>query len=247
MDDLTKNFFYNKNVIVYQGKKGYRFSVDAPILADFVANSKDKTALEIGCGSGIISLLLIYKNKLKYIYCYEIQKRLSDIANLNLRENKFEKRIKIINSNFMIETGQGLDFNKQKFDIVFSNPPFYTVKKGRVSSNQETAIAKFELKITLSALLEKVRSILSKNGDFFLILPYDRLDETRKLSKDFGYSIVKKRNILSFAGGKEERFLIQLANNMDDKISFTEEEPLIIFKEKGVYTDEMKEILGMNL
>jgi tRNA1(Val) A37 N6-methylase TrmN6 len=148
---------------------------------------------------------------------------------------------------FMIDTNQDLDFNRQKFDIIFSNPPFYTVKKGRVSTNQETAIAKFELKITLSGILEKVSKILSKNGNFFLILPYDRLDETIKLSKYFGYSIVKKRNILSFTGGKEERFLIQLANNMNDNISFTEETPLVIFKEKGVYTGEMRKILGMDL
>ena len=245
MEELTKNYFYNKKVFVYQGKKGYRFSIDSPVLAAFLPDLPEKNALEIGCGSGIISLLSIYKNKYKKIYCYEIQKRLSDIASLNVKENSFEKRIEIINADFLEENNEAVKKNKNKFDIVFSNPPFFQLNKSRLSTNEEKAIAKFELKITLERLLKKTRSIMNENGDLYLILPYDRFIELQTLSEQSGYSIVKKRNILLVKGGKPERFLIQLRNNRTSSDHYIDEEPLIIYTQNSIYTEEMNSVFGI--
>lgn len=245
MDDLSKNYFYNKRVIVNQGRKGYRFSVDAPVLADFLPESPGKTALEIGCGSGIISLLSIFKNKFKKIYCYEIQKRLSDIALLNVKENNFNHRIEIINADFSIDGEDAVKQNNGKFDIVFSNPPFYKLNKGRVSANNEVAIAKFEIKLTLANLLKEALIIMEKKADLFLILPYDRLEEVVKLAEQIGYSIIRKRDVISIKGGKPERFLIQLRNCRSYTDPFIDEEPLIIYEQKNIYTEEMNSIFGL--
>ncbi len=127
MDDLTENYFYNKRVVVDQSRKGYRFSVDAPVLADFLPYSPEKTALEIGTGSGIIALLSIFRDKFKKIYCYEIQERLSEIASLNIKKNGFEDRIEVINEDFLKNYESSVKKNDGKFDIVFSNPPFLTL------------------------------------------------------------------------------------------------------------------------
>ena len=54
-ENVTKDTFYNGRVIVCQNKKGYRFSVDAPILADFLPYDPTGKALEAGTGSGIVS------------------------------------------------------------------------------------------------------------------------------------------------------------------------------------------------
>lgn len=244
MEQLTKDYFYNEKIIVNQGEKGFRFSVDAPILADFLPVMPYKRAVEIGCGSGIISLLALYKNKFKDITCFEIQDRLSRIAELNAEENNFTKRMKIINEDFL----KYEDFvnlrNEDKFDLVFSNPPFYPVNIGRISKNVETATAKFELKITLSKLVERVSYIVKPKSSFFLILPFERFRELKDLIKKFGYSIIKKRDVLSFKGGKPERFLIQLQTDGNYQNPYLEEEPLIIFKQKGIYSDEMASVLG---
>ena len=245
INELTKNYFYNKQVIVYQGKKGYRFSVDAPILANFLPDASNKTALEIGCGSGIISLLSTYNSKFKKIYCFEIQKRLFEIASLNVKENNFEKRIEIINADFLKNGENVIKKNNGKFDIVFSNPPFYKLNRGRVSANEETAIAKFELKLSLSELLNKTLSVLNTNADLFLILPYDRFAELESMAKQFGYCLIRKRDIISVKGGKPERFLIQLRNVRCCDNSLINEEPLIIYKDTNIYTEEMNYIFGL--
>jgi len=244
MEELTKDYFYNEKIIVNQGKMGFRFSVDAPILADFLPFMPDKRAVEIGCGSGIISLLSLYKNKFKNITCFEIQERLSKIAELNAEENNFTDRMSIINENFLENEIFVNLRNEDKFDIAFSNPPFYPVNIGRISKNRETAVAKFELKITLLKLIEKVSHVVKPIGSLFLILPFERFDELKNLTKKFGYSIIKKRDVLSFKGGKAERFLIELQNNANPQSSYIEKEPLIIYKEKGIYSDEMVGVLG---
>ncbi len=233
-EDLSLDYFYKKKVIVYQERKGYRFSVDSPILADFLDKSEEH-GLEIGTGSGIVSLLALHKNKLKKIIGIEIQKKLYEIAVLNSKKNGFEKRFEIINQDFN-ETYN--DFKGIKY--VFSNPPFLKTNSGRLSVNEEVRIAKFEIKLNLEQLMFNVFKVLADKGNFYMILPFERYDEVFKLILRFGYFVSKIRFVYSYKGGIAERFLIKLTNN---KVRVNELPPLIIFKDKGVYSDEMNKIL----
>ena len=60
-DDETLGAFYHGRIRVFQKKKGYRFSVDAPLLADFIQTRPNDDLLELGTGCGIISLLISLK------------------------------------------------------------------------------------------------------------------------------------------------------------------------------------------
>lgn len=232
---LSPDYFYKKKVIVYQGKKGYRFSVDAPILTDFLPTSQNQSALDIGTGCGIVSLLALYRGKFASIHGIEIQETLSRFARLNAEHNHFLNTFNII-------TG---DFNKLYYQFkglshIFSNPPFYEVHRGRLSPNPEIRIAKTETALTLSQLLSRTYSILCNPGNLYLILPYTRYSDTMKLITRIPYRISRQRLIFSFKDGKPERFLVQLTNYDVSSVTL---EPLIIFKEKGVYTEEMDRIL----
>jgi tRNA1Val (adenine37-N6)-methyltransferase len=233
--DITKNYFYKGKVIVFQRKKGYRFSVDAPILADFLPSFPTEKALEIGIGVGIVSLLALYRKKFSYIYGVEIQRSLSQLADLNVEKNGFLENSRII-------TG---DFNEIYRDFsgirhIFSNPPFLQANRGRLSPNPEIRDAKTETKLTLRHLLEKSYFILGTKGNLYLILPYSRYREIRKMARQIGYFVSRQREVFSFSHGKPERFLIQLTTYDVSPVTLP---PLIIFKEKGVYTDEMDKIL----
>jgi len=233
--DITKNYFYKGKVIVYQGKKGYRFSVDAPILADFLPALPTEKALEIGTGVGIVSLLVLYKKKFSYIYGVEIQRSLSELAELNVEKNNFLENSRIITA----------DFNEIYRDFsgiqhIFSNPPFLHANRGRLSPNPEIRDARTEIQLTIRQLLVKSYSILDPTGSLYLILAYSRYEEIKKMARDIGYFVSCQREILSFNHGKPERFLIQLTPHNVSPITLP---PLIIFKEKGMYTDEMDKIL----
>ena len=96
MDLLTTDTFFNGNISVKQSKNGYRFSIDAVLLAGHIKTNSGDRILDIGTGSGIISLILAYRNPQINIYGVEIQKSLADIAALNVKDNKIEDRVKIL-------------------------------------------------------------------------------------------------------------------------------------------------------
>lgn len=241
---VVEDTFYNGRVIVCQHKKGYRFSVDAPILADFLPYDPTGDAMEIGTGSGIISLLALYKNKFSCIYGIEIQEGLSRLARLNGKKNGFSGRFKVITADF-----KGIDKDFTGMKHIFSNPPFLKCDIGRLSPTSEIRDAKFETTLNLEELLTGSYSLLrstgpgnaGQNGNLYLILPYSRLAELKGLALANGYYISRIRYIFSFKDGKPERFLVQLTNQ---NVSPANLEPLIIFKEKGRYTEEMENIFA---
>ena len=233
--EVTQDYFYKKKVTILQHKKGYRFSVDAPILADFLPFCPTGEALEIGTGCGIISMLALYKKKFLKIHGLEIQDSLIRLAEMNGRENGFSRQFQAV---------QG-DFNEIYRDFtgiehIFSNPPFFETNRGRLSPNQEIRDAKTETRLSLRQLLEKSYAILAGKGSLYLVLPFSRFRETMAAAKAVGYFICRLRQVFSFKDGKPERFLVQLTNY---DVSPVKLQPLIIFKEQGVYTDEMDRIL----
>ena len=115
-DDETLDAFYHGRVRVLQKKKGYRFSVDAPLLADFIRTRADDEALDLGTGSGIISLLLSVK-PFRRIAALEIQAGLADLARRNVEINGLGDRIEVVEGDLRAyEPGR-------RFDLIFSNPP----------------------------------------------------------------------------------------------------------------------------
>ena len=233
--DITKNYFYKGKVIVYQRRKGYRFSVDAPILADFLPCLATQKALEVGIGVGIVSLLTLYKKKFSYIYGIEIQRSLSELAELNIEKNGFLENCKVITDDF-----KKIYRDFSGIEHIFSNPPFFQTNRGRLSPNPEIRDAKTETKLTMRQLLVNSYSILGKKGNLYLIIPYSRYRETKKMAGEIGYFVSRQREVFSFYRGKPERFLIQLTTYDVSPVTLP---PLIIFKDKGVYTDEMDKIL----
>ena len=195
-----------------------------------------KNALEIGTGCGIISLLALYKEKFSSVTGIEIQNSLHQLALINSEKNSLSHK-------FFPQMG---DFNRvyKKFtgiNIIFSNPPYIKITQGRMSSNQRKKVAKTEIKLSLNHLLEKSHQILDPKGNLYLILPFARLEELKQLTLEIGFNISRFRTIYSFSSGKPERFLVQLSKYKEPEKKMN---PLIIFKKKGIYTEEMKKILS---
>lgn len=232
---ITEDHFYKRKVIILQNKKGYRFSVDAPILADFLPVLPSEEALEIGTGCGIVSMLALYKKKFSHITGIEIQGLLSRLAQINAEKNRFNDRFQVIHDDFNTVYR---DFKGAR--TIFSNPPFFELKRGRLSPNDEIRHAKAETKLNLRQLVKKTYCTLNPGGSLYLILPYHRYDELITLAQQTGFFISRIREVFSFKDGKPERFLVQLSI---ENVSTEKMEPLIIFKEKGIYTDEMDKIL----
>lgn len=234
--ELTRDTFYRGRVIIHQPRQGWRFSVDAPILADFIGpQPRTIRAVEIGGGCGVISLLLLTKNHLQQVSVYEIQPFYARLCACNARVNGLQGRLDVVCADYLSPCSR-----HEPADLIFSNPPFFAPMAGRISPNREIALAKWEIGLKIETLLSVIHDRLSPSGRLIMILPAEREEEFRALISRFSLFIERYRAVKPFPDGKTERFLIQLTA---ESAVERRQAPLVLFSRPGVHSAEMTAIL----
>ncbi|MEA3475520.1 MAG: methyltransferase [Candidatus Cloacimonadota bacterium] len=176
--NYTLDALQYKNLKLLQNKKGYRSSEDSLILLNIILEnigiSFSGTAFEFGTGSCIIAILLAAKLPQISITAIEVQPSLFELAQKNIVSNHLSNRISLIEMNGK-EVKSRIPF--KKFDIAFSNPPFYPVGRGRLSPDEEKRNARHEILCTMDDVIESFDFLLKKNGLGFIIYPTFRWRE----------------------------------------------------------------------
>ena len=233
-EDETLDTFYHGQILVLQKKKGYRFSVDAPLLADFIQTKKRDNILEIGTGSGVISLLLSIK-PFGHVTALEIQDSLVDLARRNVLLNKMTERIHIVQ-------GDIRDFTtKEKYDIIFSNPPYIKQMSGHLSPSDEKSVAKHELKINIFDIMQKMTELLKKEGKAYFIFPAKRQEDIRLATEECGMRIHSLRLVYPHQDGEPNFVLASCDFKTEKEICHL---PLVLYDREGEYTEEAKAIFS---
>lgn len=180
----------NKKMVVEE--KGLKITDDAILLSKFIkrylnTNYKNmrekKTFLEIGAGQGVISLLLSETAIVLKIFAVEIQEEIFKILKKNVEINKLNDKIIPINKNIKSIEGE--------YDFIFSNPPYKKINSGKMPRNEAERVSKYEVLLTLEELILEIKRLLKNHGEFFVIVPNDRLNDV------FKNIYVNKMNILS--------------------------------------------------
>ncbi len=166
--DETLEAFFNGKLRIIQKKKGYRFSVDAVLLSQFVRIRKNERVMDLGTGCGILPLLLSQSGKAHSFVGVEIQKRLVECAEKNVVLNHLEDRISILKQDFReLKT----IFSPGSFNVALSNPPYREYRTGRMNPSMEKAIARHEIKGKLGDLISIASYLLPPKGRMYLIFP----------------------------------------------------------------------------
>jgi tRNA1Val (adenine37-N6)-methyltransferase len=251
LDGETLDAFYHGRIRVLQRKKGYRFSVDAPLLADFIRTRPEDQALELGTGSGIISLLLSVK-PFRRIIALEIQEGLADLARRNVLLNGLGDRVEVVRADLRTyEPGR-------RFDLVFSNPPYIREAAGFLSRSEEKSAAKHELHGDIRDILKKTAERLAPDGRACFIYTEKRRADFLAAAGENGLSLRRTRFVHPRAGEPANLFLAELglagglgpaAGDMaaDRTAGGGDPEvmpPLILFGPDGKYTDEAEAIFS---
>ncbi|HPA15223.1 MAG TPA: tRNA1(Val) (adenine(37)-N6)-methyltransferase [Desulfobacterales bacterium] len=237
MKSLTTDTFFNGRIRVKQHRNGYRFSIDAVLLAFHVRPRPRDRILELGTGCGIISLLLAYRNPDISVYAIEIQEMLAEIASLNVEENQMADRISVICKD-MKELKQNM--LSGAVDWVISNPPYRRVQAGRINPDDQRAVARHEIMITLSDVLETARSMLRNGGRFAMIFPAERTADI--VEKMRSLHIEPKFLRMIHSGRHTEAKLILVEGMKGGRPGAKIGPPLIIYRENGSYTDEAEKM-----
>jgi len=232
--DETLDTFYQGRILVLQKKKGYRFSVDSPLLAAFVQTKPGEELLELGTGNAIISLLLSLK-PFNRITALEIQDPLADLARRNVRLNNLGSRILIVQADL-----RSFDPGR-KFDVIFSNPPYIKWRGGQLSRSEEKSIAKHELKCDISDIMRKARELLKENGRAYFIYPAKRESDFKAAMENNLLRLKTLRHVLPRENGLPNFFLAECRFSSP---GIEVRSPFILYNRDGTYTEEAQKIFA---
>ena len=219
---------------VIQQKKGYRYSIDSYLLAAFVDEPECSSVLEIGSGSGVISILLAGVKKL-FMTGVEIQPKLASMSERSVKMNGLEEKVKII-------SGDIKDYFGGPFDAVIANPPYRPIGCGRINPGDEKAMARHELMLTLEQMLSCANRMINEDGRFYAIYTAWRLPDMLCTMRNSNIEPKKIIMIHSHVGSRSSLFLVKGVKGAGFELNI--EKPLIIYSEQKKYTREIQELFS---
>jgi tRNA1Val (adenine37-N6)-methyltransferase len=237
--EITDDSFLNGKLKIKQAKSGYRFSIDSILLADHAHLKTQDRVLDIGTGCGIISLILAYHHPEIQIFGIEIQKELADLAMMNISENNMQNRIRIFNIDAKKITPT---LTSGLMDAVICNPPHREANSGRINPNNQLAIARHEITMTVDDLIGASERMLRRGGKFLAIYPAYRMTGVFASMRSLNIEPKKIRMIHSKSDSNAIRCLIEGTKGGKPGIIILP--PLVIYNKNGTYTDKVKKILS---
>ena len=234
MEEETLDTILDGHLWVFQKKKGYRFSLDSILLTHFVSLKPRTCAIDLGCGSGI--LLLIMAKRFPYVNYtgLEIQENLATLAQKNTQLNSLDNRVKIL----LGDAQKTKDIvSAHSFDTVIFNPPYRKLKSGRINPELEKAIARHEIKGSLKIFLQAAQYLLKPGGRVFTIYPAKRLVELVYLFRQSGIEPKKMKLVFSDNISEAEFALVEGKSGGREELKMAP--PLFIYDQNKNYTQEM--------
>lgn len=229
IDDLQRNGYH-----IIQKKQGFCFGMDAVLLSGFAQVKKGEKAIDLGTGTGIIPILLEAKTQGEHFTGLEIQEQVADMANRSVHLNGLEDRVSIIQGD--IREASHI-FGKASFDVVTSNPPYMTDSHGLKNPNLPKAIARHELLCTLEDVAREASLLLKTGGRFYMVHRPRRLAEIITVLRNYKLEPKRMKFVHPFVDKEANMVLIEAVRG--GGVMMNVEAPIIVFKEQGVYSDEI--------
>lgn len=219
---------------IIQDPEGFCFGMDAVLLSGFARAGEKDHCLDIGCGGGIIPILMSAKTRAAHLTGIEIQERYADMARRSVRLNSLEERIDIICGDIR---EAACYFKAASFDVVTSNPPYMIADHGLKNGDESKTIARHEVKLTLEELVTAASGLLKNGGSFFMVHRPFRLADIICTLRSHSLEPKRMRLVYPFADREPNMVLVEAVRGGRPRM--TVEKPLIIFDAPGVYSGEM--------
>lgn len=226
-----------KGLRLIQKKDGFCFGVDAVLLANFVDVKKNDEVVDLGTGTGIISILLAGKSQAKFITGLEIQSEMAEMALRSAALNGLKDRVKIVNGD--IKSSVEL-FGPSKFNVVVTNPPYMSRGGGLVNPLDLKAISRHEILCTLEDVVSASSRLLVPGGQLAMVHRPERLVDIVFLMRKYGIEPKCLRFVHPSPYKKPNLILIKGTRGGNPQLKMME--PLYIYDENGNYSKEINEI-----
>ena len=234
IDDLQRNQYQ-----IIQNEAKFCFGMDAVLLSGYTKVKKGETVLDLGTGTGIIPLLLSAKTEASHFTALEIQEESADMARRSVALNGLSEKITIVTGDIKKATQI---FGKAVFDVVTSNPPYMNDQHGLKNPDMPKAIARHEVLCSLEDVVREASAVLKPNGRFYMVHRPFRLAEIFEQLKKYKLEPKAMQLVYPYVDKEPNMVLIECLKGGKPMIKIAP--PLIVYKEPGVYTQEIYDIYG---
>lgn len=232
LDDLQRNGYK-----LIQNKDIFCFGMDAVLLCSFTRVNEGEKVIDLGTGNGVIPILLKGRTSGKHFTGLEIQDINVDMASRSVRFNGLEDFVDIVKGD--IKEASSI-FKGASFDVVTTNPPYMNDNHGLKNPDMAKAIARHEVLCTLDDVVREGAKLLPHNGRLYMVHRPHRLVEIFETMRKYKLEPKRMRLVYPFADKEANMVLIEAIKGAKSMLKV--EEPLVVYKEKGIYTDEVRKL-----
>ena len=225
-------------VIVTQPKKGFRFTLDSLLLADFCRIKPRDRILELGAGTGVISLLLAKKFPKARFVADEAEPQAYDLLCCNVEENCLSDRISPVDQDVKYLSRS---IAPGAFDLIVTNPPYTRMGTGRKSPSAARQTARQDENAPLTAWLD-CQDLLKNKGRFFLVFPARRMMELISFMRGRSLEPKRIRFVHPFQDKPASLILLEAVKSGGTGLDVLP--PLIVHGPGGKYSKELTDIYG---
>lgn len=238
-NNMTTDTFFKGKVEVCQSRQGYRFSIDAVLLAAVVDPKPGEVVMDMGTGCGVVPILISYRNPQVRIMGIELQETLANLAVKNVAANRMQDRVEIHNLDLR---SLGSEVIKTPVDWIVSNPPYRLANSGRMNPNTERAVARHEIHLRLDELMSACRRFLKTGGRLAVIYPVERLVDLLSEMRSAGIEPKWIQNVHSRSN--EVAKLVLVKGTMRGRPGLKMAPPLVIYEPDGTYCSTVEEMMA---
>lgn len=232
IDDLQCN-----NLKIIQNNKFFKYGIDAVLLSNFVSSKKkDLEIVDLGTGTGIISILLTAKISTKKIYSVEIQEKVADMAKRSVELNNLSEKITVLNCDLK-ELNKHLSANS--IDVVVTNPPYQKNNSGLQNEIEEKKISRHEIFCNIEDICNISKYLLKDKGEIYMVHRPERLVDILYNLRKYNLEPKEIRFVQSNYDSAPTLFLLRAVKNGGAFLKVLK--PLIIYEKDGKYTHEILE------
>jgi len=235
MDGVTRDSFFNGRIRLKQHRSGYRYSIDAVILANSVQPKPGETVVDLGTGCGIIPLIMAFRRPGLRIWGVELQAAMAAVAQENMRANNLTAAVTVVCADMRDVQPESVG---APVDIVVSNPPYRRSRSGRVNPDMQRALARHEIAITLADVIRVSRRLLKTGGRLNMI--YTAVRSAELLCQMRAERIEPKRLRSIHSSERHAASLVLVEGIREGGPGLTIAPPLMIYAGDGSYTPEVQ-------
>lgn len=231
LDDLQNGYY------IIQKNDGFKFGVDAVLLADFAKEAKSKNTLDLCTGTGIVPLLLARKTNTENICGLEIQHDIADMAKRSVEYNKLTDRVHITEGD--LKDAENI-YGRGTFDKITVNPPYMKSGAGLINDADTKTISRHEVMCSLDDVIRISSKLLISKSRFFMVHRPARMADIICTMRKYNLEPKRIRFVHPTAGKAANLILIEGMKDGGGELKMMP--PLYVHKDDGTYTEEIDRI-----